>query len=234
MSSEAPSSEAPFLRRCGIATLLGLALVIASTALLPMRAHPNEAASAFAEYARDDFWVLKHLALLVGQLLVGAGFVSLTWYLAMGRSRGWALLAGAALLVCGALTAVLQAVDGVAFKFMVDHLAAAPAAGQIPAFEATFAVRQVTIGLNSGMGVLFGLASVVYGIAILRSGLGVWLAVLGVMGGLCVLATAIVQAHTGYSDIALATGMFSSLIAALWIVGVGVFLMRSADATGAA
>ena len=86
---ETMSPEGSFMRRCGMAVLLGLGLYIVATTLLPMRAHPNEAASAFAEYARDDFWVLKHFAQLSGQLLIGAALQDLMQpYIIAARASG--------------------------------------------------------------------------------------------------------------------------------------------------
>lgn len=226
-------SDSHFSRVGGYAALTGIVLIIVATALHPMRAHPAEAASVFAEYARDDFWVIKHLLQLLGYLLVGTGCLALTWRLREGRAGVWSMLAGASVLVCLALGSVLQVVDGIALKFMVDHLAAAPRASQSAVFEATFAVRQVEVGLSSLLGVLFGFTVVLYGIAILISSVAVWLAVLGMVGGLCAIASSLVQAHMGYSDIAMATGMFSNLIVTLWIIGVGVVLLKRTGAMAA-
>ncbi len=224
------SSDSHFSRVGGYAALAGIVLIIIATALQSTRAHPAEAAAVFAEYARDDFRVVKHLLQLLGFLLVGTGCLALTWRLRAGCAGVWAMLAGASVLVCLALGVVLQAVDGIALKFMVDHLAVAPRAAQSAVFEAAFAVRQVEVGLDSLLGMLFGFTVVLYGIAILIRGVVVWLAVLGMVGGLCAIASSLVEAHMGYSDIAMATGMFSNLIVTMWVIGVGVVLLKRTGA----
>lgn len=223
-------SDSHFSRVGGYAALTGIVFIIAATALQSTRAHPAEAAAVFAEYARDDFRVIKHLLQMFGFLLVGTGCLALSWRLRAGRAGVWAMLAGASVLVCLALGVVQMAVEGIALTFMVDHLAAAPRAAQTAVFEATFAVRQVEVGLDSLLGMLFGLTVVLYGIAILVRGVAVWLAVLGMVGGLCAIASSLVQAHTGYSDIAMATGMFSNLIVTIWVIGVGVVLLKRTGA----
>jgi hypothetical protein len=223
-------SDSHFSRVGGYAALIGIVLIIVATALQATRAHPAEVAAVFAEYARDEFRVLKHLLQLAGFLLVSAGCLALSWRLRVGRAGVWALLAGASVLACLALGAVQMAVEGIALTFMADHLAVAPRAAQTAVFEAAFALRQVEVGLDSLLGMLFGLTVVLYGIAILIRGVAVWLAVLAMVGGLCAIASSLVQAHMGYSDIAMATGMFSNLIVTMWVIGVGVVLLKRTGA----
>jgi hypothetical protein len=61
-----------------------------------------------------------------------------------------------------AVTAALQAVDGIALKAMVDAWAVTPAAQKDLAFYAALAIRQVEIGLASMVSLLFGLTVNVY------------------------------------------------------------------------
>jgi hypothetical protein len=215
----------------GIAAILGVVVLFAATWLHPLNAHPGDAPAAFAEYAREKTWVATHLGQLLGIILVSAGLIALSWKLRAGRAGAWALLAGLATVVSVALAAALQAVDGVALKFMVDRWASAPVETRAMVFEAAFGVRQIEIGLASLMEALLGFTVLLYGVALLLSPLGaVWLGVFGILAGAANLASGIVQAHAGFSDIAMMTAMPSAVLVLLWSVCVGVFLIRRAYA----
>lgn len=211
----------------GIAAILGVVVLVAATLLHPMDAHPGDVPAAFAEYALDRYWVVSHLGQLLGVLLMAAGLVALSWKLRAGRAGAWALLAGLTAVASMSLAAALQAVDGVALKFMVDRWSSASPEAQVVVFEAAFAVRQIEIGLASLLGILFGLTVLLYGVAILLSSAGgAWLGVFGVLAGVATLASGIVQAHAGFSDIAMTTSMPGTLLVLLWSVCIGVFLLR--------
>lgn len=79
----------------------------------------------------------------------------------MGLSR---VAAGGAIASL-AVTTVLQGVDGIALKVMVDAWAVAPAAQKEIAFHAAFAVRQVEIGLATMASLMFGITATVNGLA---------------------------------------------------------------------
>lgn len=222
-------SEEHLSRVGGVAAILGVVVLVAATMLHPMDAHPGDAPAAFAEYALDRYWVGTHLGQLLGVVWIAAGFVALSWKLRAGRAGAWALLAGLTAVASTSLAAALQAVDGVALKVMVDRWSLASTEARAAVFEAAFAVRQIEVGLASLLEALFGLTVLLYGIAILLGSVaGVWLGVFGILGGTVTLASSIVQAHAGFSDIAMTTSMPSTLLVLLWSVCIGVFLLRSA------
>jgi hypothetical protein len=100
-----------------------------------------------------------------------------------------------------ALAAVLQAVDGIALKAMVDRWAQAGPAQKQSAFEAAFAVRQIEIGLASYTALLFAAAIVLFGIAFVASArFPVWLGWLAIAGGIGVALGGVLTAFTGFSD----------------------------------
>jgi hypothetical protein len=213
----------------GVAAILGVFVLVVATMLHPMDAHPGDALAAFAEYALDRYWVATHLGQLLGVVLITIGFVALSWKLRAGRAGAWALLAGLAAVASVSLAAALQAVDGVALKFMVDRWSSASAEAQAAVFEAAFGVRQIEIGLASLMLALVGLTVLLYGVTILLSSVaGAWLGVFGVLAGAATLASSIIQAHAGFSDIAMTMSMPSTLLVLLWSVCIGVFLFRKA------
>jgi hypothetical protein len=52
----------------------------------------------------------------------------------------------------------------------------------------------------------------------------------GVVAGAATLSSSIVQAHTGFSDIAMNTSMSSTLLVLAWSICIGVFLLRHRQA----
>jgi hypothetical protein len=153
--------------------------------------------------------------------------LSLSWRLRDGRAGVWAILGGAGALASLSVAGALQAVDGIALKIMIDRWAGAAPESRSLMFETAFAVRQVEVGLASVLGLFIGMTVVLYGGA-LRSSAGgsTWLGWLGVASGAATTAAAIVQAHTGFSEIAMNLSMPASLLLLLWTALVGVFLSR--------
>jgi len=114
---------------------------------------------------------------------------------------------------------------GVALKVMVDAWAGAPKNEKPMLFQAAYAVRQVEIGLASLMSVLFGITVVVYGLAlVVDRRFPKWLGVLGIAGGVPLLVAGAVIAHTGFSGVAMAISMPSSMLLLVWMISVGVFM----------
>src|ERR1700741_4953018 len=114
-------SEDYLSRLGGVAAIVGVIVLVAATMFHPMNAHPSDTEAAFAEYALDRYWVATHLGQLVGAVLIAIGFVSLSWKLRAGRAGAWAFLAGLVTVAGMSLAAALQAVVGIALKFMVDR-----------------------------------------------------------------------------------------------------------------
>jgi len=143
-------------RPCAFA---GSVLLFIGTYLHPMGADPNQAIAAFAEYAADRLWVASHLTQLAGLALIVAALLLLGQQLRAGSAAAWAAIAAGAATVSLAMAVVLQAVDGIALKLMVDAWAAAPAAQKEGIFHAAFAVRQIEIGLASMASLSLGLTA---------------------------------------------------------------------------
>ena len=172
-------SEEHLSRVGGTSAIVGPVLLFVATMLHPMDAQPGNASAAFAEYALDRHWVATHLGQLLGVVLVASGFVALSWKLRAGRAGAWALLAGLSAVASVSLAGALQAVDGVALKFMVGRWAEAESSREV-VFEAVFGVRQIEVGLASLLAMFFGLTVLLYGVALLLSPLGPrWLGVFG-------------------------------------------------------
>ncbi|MFC7231611.1 hypothetical protein ACFQMM_09655 [Saliphagus sp. GCM10025308] len=168
----------------------------------------------------------------LGILLMGAALLALTWRLRRGVAGVWAVLAGAAMVICAGVYAIFAAVDGVALGILVDRWAAAGPDQQELLYESAFAVRQIEGGLFSLQWFMFGIAAGLFAGAFFANVESpVRLDWFSGMGGLSILASigalsfAIVQAH-GYTDLSMTfqTGLIPGVI---WIIAVGAFLHRN-------
>jgi hypothetical protein len=200
-----------------------------STLLHPMSADPNDPIAAFSEYAADRLWVASHLGQFIG--IVGIGIA----VLALGRTlrdgpvvEVLVMLGGAGMIASVATAAALQAVDGVALKPMVDAWVATPLEHKDAAFRAAYAVRRIEIGLASFTSLLFGLTTLAYSLALLatRTYPG-WVGAVGLVGGLGLVATAVAQAYSGFSALAMDLSMPSSLALLLWLVAFALMTLKS-------
>jgi hypothetical protein len=208
-------------------------LLLVSTLLHPLGADPADAPAAFAEYAADPHYLWTHLGQFAGFLGLGIGLLALAATLEPGRAAAWGRIGMAGAVASVALAAALQAVDGVALKSTVDRWAAAEEAARPLAFEAALALRQVEIGLAGVLSILSGLTLAAFGLAILRSAhYPAWLGAVGLLDGAAMLAAGATQASTGFSGLAMALSMVSSLVLLVWAVLVGLLMGRRAGAEG--
>jgi hypothetical protein len=209
---------------CAIA---GSVLLFIGTYLHPREADPSEAVAAFIEYAADRLWIASHLTQLGGVALLVGALLCLAQQLESGSGTGWARLGAGGAIASLAVTTVLQAVDGIALKAMVDAWATAPAAQREPAFHAAFAVRQVEIGLVSVLSLLLGLTFIVYGVALLADRTHPkWLGGLAIGGGMPTMVAGVLTAHRGFSGLAMAVTMSASLLLLVWMCALGMFMWR--------
>ncbi len=214
-----------------IAALAGSVLLFVGTYLHPTQADPSDAPAAFAEYAADRVWVASHLTQLAGVVLMVSALVLVSWMMRRGPAAGWALLGAIGAVGSLAVTAALQAVDGVALKVMVDTWAAAAEANKAAVFQAAFAVRQIEVGLAAIASLLFGATVTLYGIAfVVDRSLPRWLGWLAIVGGVPTAVAGVVIAHTGFSGLALAISMPASSLILLWMTALGVVLWRHTGA----
>jgi uncharacterized membrane protein (DUF485 family) len=222
-----PRSSAVPPRLGAAAAIAGALLLVPATMLHPMGADPSDAAAAFAEYADDKRWVASHLGQFFGVVLM---FVGLTAFADTLRESPWAWLArlgvyfGVAAL---AGAAVLQAVDGVALKRMVDAWAAAPVDQRQSALSASLAVRHIEIGAAAYSRLLYGIAVSAFSCASVASAkYPNWLACLGLAGGLGTFVAGILTAYTGFSATTMAVGMAADLIVMAWICIASYLMWR--------
>lgn len=224
-------SERNNTKMCAAAAIAGALTLFVGTFLHPSKADPNDPLAAFTEYAANRPWVASHLMQLFGILVIVAALVLLSRRMSNGGGASWAYLgvvgAGASLSVAAAL----QAVDGVALKVMVNRWAAASGADKEMLFLATFAVRQIEIGLASMLSLLMGMTMTIYGVAVVSDrSFPKWLGELAILGGIAIAVAGIVMAYTGFSDLAMTINLSASSLLLVWMMVIGVWLWRLASA----
>jgi hypothetical protein len=115
-----------------VAFIAGIVVVLVSTlfhaSIEDLKNHPV----LFAVYAQSDPWIAAHISEFAGVLLIFAGgFVALHRLLARSESgttaSALAWLGFAVTIVTASTFAILQAIDGIALKRVVDTWYAAPA-----------------------------------------------------------------------------------------------------------
>jgi hypothetical protein len=214
-------------RSLPIAAIGGAILLFVGTWLHPMQSDPNVPLAAFTEYAADRHWTASHLMQLSGVALMVTALVLLSRIMAGGTAETAALLGSCGAIASLAVAAVLQAIDGVALKAMVNAWAAAPAREKEMLFSAAFAVRQVEIGLASMTALLSGLTISIFGIALMRDPrFPTLLGIVGIAGGITTTVAGVVMAYTGFSDRAMNINLPANLLVLCWMIALGVYVWR--------
>jgi hypothetical protein len=202
---------------------LGVGFLTVGTMLHPMQADPNLAVAAFEEYAADRHWVASHLMQLAGIWAMMGSLVLLARRLETGPAAAWTSLGVATGVASIAATAALQAVDGVALKVMVDRWAAASEPEKAMLFAASFGTRQIEIGLAGMSCLVLGLTAAIFGMAVAIDGrFPKWIGLLGVAGGIAVIASGVVIAYTGFSNLAMAINMPAVAVLMAWMIALGI------------
>jgi hypothetical protein len=209
------------------AAIAGSVLLIAGTLLHPMSADPGDPLAAFTEYAADRLWVASHLSQFVGVALMVVGLIAYADSL-HDRKRAWMARLGVLFAVAAlAGSAMLQAIDGVALKAMVDAWANASPDQKQASYFAALAVRQAEIGTAAYVGLLFGTA-----VALIASArtegdhLERWLGWLGVAAGIGAIGGGAATAFTGFSSAAMNVSMLSNLAIVVWMIGMAALIWR--------
>ena len=175
-SGNRPVTSQTNLNRIGaVGAIAGAILLVVATSLHPQEADPNDPAAAFAEYAADDLWMATHLGQFIAVVAIAVGLIALSDTLRHGHAEAWATLGRAGAIASVAAAAALQAVDGIALKFVVDRWAASSPPQRDLVFEVAFGVRQIEAGLASLMSITFGLTVLAYGVALVLSRYSRWL-----------------------------------------------------------
>src|SRR5215217_8228435 len=125
----------------------------------------NNHRAVFAEYASSASWTAVHLGQFVGMAVIIAGLLVLYFALDIrpGGAAWVARLGAVSAAVALGLYAVLQAVDGVALKQVVDAWARAPEAEKAARFASAETIRWLEWGTRSYQSFMFGLTLILLG-----------------------------------------------------------------------
>ena len=216
--------------------VLGVVFLMLGTALHPVPADGNDAAVAFGVYAEvsRSVWLAAHLLPLVGITGMVLAMVLLSRAVATtGTGRVWARLTEVTGAAAIAVTAVLQAVDGVALKAIVDMWAHA-SADRSALFAAAEAVRQVEIGMDAVFSLGLAMTTLAFAGVLWearRAGRvldGVSLATAATAAVTCVLF-----GLQGFSAAAMNAGMASGLLGIVLTVAAAAWVRRRTAGRGA-
>jgi hypothetical protein len=222
--------QRPLLRVGSIAFLVGVIIVIVSTAIHPSSEDPANHLLVFAEYASDDSWIAVHIGQFAGVIMVFAGgFVALCRLLVQSESSMAFILAwiGLALAIMTASAfAVLQAVDGIALKMAVDSWVAALPEEKAITFRVAEGIRFIEYGTNSIFRILQGTVAVIFGVAIVKSKLlSKWICGAGVVIGAVTIYAGLEVAYLGFGGLTTIIGI-SMIIYFIWIRILGGLMWK--------
>lgn len=236
-------ADKSILRIGALLAVLGAVTLVVSTLFHAAHADPGDTPAAFQDYATSNPWIAAHLGQFLGTILIlGALVVLYQTMIHIGQSSGVALLMRLGLVGVIATVAVfglLQAVDGVTLKFVVDKWAAAPESEKAVAFRVAEAVRWMEIGIHSYFRVIIGLTLMLYGIGIARA-VGVphwsrWFAATTVFIGMAHLIDGVSVGYNGFS-LPTALPIFWTAVSItigplflLWGLALGVFLWQQSS-----
>jgi hypothetical protein len=217
------------LRLAAVLLVLGEIVFVVAGVLHPAREPANSHLAVFAEYAESTIWTPVHLGQFVGAALILAGLIALVFALNIqSHGAGWlgrfAVVSAIATL---ALTAVLQAVDGVALKQAVDAWARAPLPEQAARFSSAELVRWLEWATRSYQYLMLGVTFLLVGTAIVWAG-GVprFIGYLAVLVGIAALTQGWVVGAEGFSETNTLPNLLGLVLELVWVVSVAVVAWR--------
>lgn len=196
----------------------------------------NDHPAAFTAFANSSIWTAVHLGQFFATAIITAGLLAL--YYALNITAGMPMFVnrfGAVALVASfALAGVVYAVDGVALKQASDAWLHAPPEEKVARFASVETMRWLEWGIRSYNSVTFGLALVLFAIAI------VWTAriprPIGYFIGLNGLASIVLgwvvgaEGFTTTTNIVFSLSAFSLLVWMIWLLIVAWQMRKSVPA----
>ena len=219
-----------YLRVSAIVLFLGELLFGIAGNLHPAHELPNNHAAVFAEYASSTNWTLVHLGQFAGMLVIIAGLLVL--FQALNIRSGIAALlaqgAGVSAIVTLTLYGILQAIDGVALKQVVDAWASAPEAEKATRFASAEAIRFLEWGGRSYQDFMLGLtfillASVIVSTARIPRLLGVLVG----LTGIGYIAQGFITGAEGFSANNSTPTLFAYAVWLTWSIWLLIFAWRA-------
>src|SRR5215212_3587035 len=230
MKTPARREQRGILRIGAVAGIVGALLAMVGNLLHPATpiGDPEGVARTIAQSQR---WVLVHLVIVVGLILMLGALIALSRSIEGGLPGALARLGSVAAVAGVTVGVVLVIVDGVAAKHLADAWEAAPPDEAAAALRVVLAEEAINFALAALFNILFaGVTFILLGLAVAWSGeYPGWLGWVVVVAGVGSVPVGLVQAYTGESIgfTRIATIIFPTLIT-LWVVGMCVLLWRKA------
>jgi hypothetical protein len=226
-----PSLEKWSIFRIGaVAGIVGSLLAMVGNLLHPATptGNPEGVAHTIAQSAN---WVLVHLVIVVGLILMLGALVALSRSIEGGVPGALAWLGSIAAVAGVTVGMILVIVDGVAAKHLADAWEAAPPEEAAAALQVVVAEEAINFALAALFNILFaGVTFILLGLAVAWSGeYPRWLGWVVVVAGVGSVPVGLVQAYAGESIgfTRIATIIFPTIIT-LWVVGMCVLMLRKA------
>jgi FtsH-binding integral membrane protein len=222
--------EGSIFRIGSVAGIVGSLLAMVGNLLHP--ATPSGDPEGVAQtIAQSESWVLVHLVIVVGLILMLGGLVAISRSIEGGLPGALARLGSVAAVAGVTVGVILVIVDGVAAKHLADAWEAAPPDQAAVALGVVLAEEAINFALASLFNILFaGVTFILLGLAVAWSKeYPRWLGWVVVVAGVGSVPVGLVQAYTGESIgfTRIATIIFPTIIT-LWVVGMSVLVLRKA------
>ena len=222
--------EVGIIRIGAVAGIVGALLAMVGNLLHPATpiGDPEGVAQTIAQSER---WVLVHLVIVVGLILMLGSLVALSRSIEGGVAGALAQLGYVAAVAGVTVGVILVIVDGVAAKYLADAWEAAPPDQAAAALRVVLAEEAINFAIAALFNILFaGVTFILLGLAVAWSGeYPGWLGWVAVVAGVGSVPVGLVQAYTGESIgfTRIATIIFPTVIT-LWVVVMSVLLWRKA------
>jgi len=206
------------LRVAAVLLFVGEVIFGVAGYLHPAHEPANSHTAVFTEYANSANWTMVHLGQFAGMLVIVAGLLVLFRALNIHSGIAGLVAQGAAVsaVVTLALYGILQAIDGVALKQVVNAWAAAPEAEKAARFASAEAIRWMEWGGRSYQDFMFGLTFVLFAMVI------VWTAriprLIGLLVGLTGIAYIAQGFVTGFEGFSVNNSIPTLLAYIVWLV----------------
>ncbi len=223
-------SQTSFYRIGAMALIVGTVFALVFN-IVHGRASDATSTEAQLRLAADKGpWIVIHLGLFVGVLLITGGLLALARSLDWEAGSAWARFGAAGALISGALFVALMATDGLVLKRVADAWAAG-GADRAAVFQLGHLIRETNAALLSLWTIEFlGGTILLYGLALGESSLYPrWAGQAGVLLGVAGLIDGFAMALGGLTFGTFNVGFTAvSILATIWLFALGVLLWRRA------
>src|SRR5215216_5719284 len=234
MTTNPRPEEGSVFRIGSVAGIIGSLLAMVGNLLHPATpiGDPEGVARTIADGER---WVLVHLGIVVGLILMLGGLVTISRSIKGGVAGTLAQLGFVAAVAGVTVGVVLVIVDGVAAKHLADAWEAAPTEEVAAALRVVLAEETINFALAALFNILFaGVTFILLGLAAVAwSGeYPGWLGWVVVVAGVGSVLVGLVQAYTGESIgfTRVATIIFPTIIT-MWVAGMSVLVWQKASSS---